>query len=56
MGASFSPLWPLIGLALGTLGVLAARSNRDPWSGLAVMGVVLNALALCLALGLRLAG
>jgi hypothetical protein len=41
---------PLIGLAIGALGLLAARWSREPIARFSVAGMVFNALSLLLAI------
>jgi hypothetical protein len=40
---------PLIGLAIGTLGLLVARWSREPIARYSVAGMLFNALSLALA-------
>jgi len=41
---------PLIGLAIGALGLLAARWSREPIARFSVAGMIFNALSLVLAI------
>jgi hypothetical protein len=43
---------PIIGLSLGVLGLTAAQLGEQPSTGTAMIGLILNALALALALAL----
>src|SRR5690242_10524687 len=40
---------PLIGLAIGALGLLAARWSREPIAGFSIAGIIFSALSLVLA-------
>src|SRR4051812_24953383 len=48
MGLPIEP--PLIGLAIGSLGLLAARWSREPIARFSVAGLIFNALSLALAI------
>src|SRR4051812_29538330 len=48
MGLPIEP--PLIGLAIGTLGLLASRWSREPIARFSVAGLIFNALSLALAI------
>jgi hypothetical protein len=47
---------PLIGLALGTLGLLVSRWSREPVARFSVAGMIFNALSLALAILSIIAG
>jgi hypothetical protein len=55
-GLALPMLWPVVGLALGGLGLLLSRHSRARVAGLAVAGLVLNAMAPALAMFLRSLG